>query len=209
MRIYKTPILLKKIFPSFIWHISTQEKKLYLTFDDGPIPDVTEFVLECLDNYEAKGSFFCVGNNIEKYPAIFEKIVEAKHLAANHTFNHLNGWKTENNVYVDNTCECQKWIEKFISFQKIKFFRPPYGRIKSKQAQMLRSNFKIIMWDVLTNDYDQSLNKEKCLKNSIAATEKGSIIVFHDSIKSYKNMSYTLPRYLDHFSEKGFQFETL
>ncbi|MBK6979828.1 MAG: polysaccharide deacetylase family protein [Cytophagaceae bacterium] len=198
--------LLNTIFPKYLWKVDRDEKVIYLTFDDGPVPYYTDFVLDQLKKYNASATFFCVGENIKKHPEVFQKLINEGHYAGNHTFNHLKGWNTENKQYIDNFLECQLEIEKF---SKSGLFRPPYGRIKKKQAEEILKTHKIIMWSVLTRDYDSDFDAEKCLKNAIKKTENGSIVLFHDSEKAWKNLSYVLPRYLEYFSEKGYSFEPL
>jgi peptidoglycan/xylan/chitin deacetylase (PgdA/CDA1 family) len=200
----KTNALIKRIFPNYMWDVSNTENKIYLTFDDGPIPEITEWVLEELKKHNAKATFFCIGNNIEKYPDIFEKVIHEGHSTGNHTFNHLNGWKTSTKEYVENVKLCEPLIS------KSKIFRPPYGKIKTSQSKKLRQRgYKIIMWDVLSADYDTSISPEKCLENVLKNVTSGSIIVFHDSVKAFPNLEYTLPRALNYWAAKGFVFEKL
>jgi len=197
------------MFPNLLWRMPPNEKKIYLTFDDGPVPGPTETVVELLERYHAKATFFCIGDNVRKHPDIFRKIIQAGHTVGNHTFNHLKGWNTPTTQYVENIRQCD---EQFRTAepgkQNQKLFRPPYGRITRKQISAL-DEYRIIMWDVLTQDYSASLQPEKCLQGSIRATRPGSIVVFHDSIKAEKNLTYALPRYLDYFSKEGFSFESL
>lgn len=213
------------LYPQFIWR-KPQKNTIYLTFDDGPIPEVTEFVLEELKRYHAQATFFCIGDNISKHPQIFKKIIEANHSIGNHTFNHLNGWKTEDNVYLENVerfnHECLKLnieslnpkienrpiVQSSIVNRK-PLFRPPYGRIKRSQAKALLPDYEIVMWDVLTGDYSKEIRPETCLKKTLQYTEGGSIVLFHDSIKASQNMMYALPRVLAYFSERGFLFSGL
>ncbi|MDX5435844.1 MAG: polysaccharide deacetylase family protein [Pontibacter sp.] len=210
IRLYKTPAILKKLWPAYTWQReATQEKILYLTFDDGPIPEATPWVLDQLAKYKAKATFFCVGDNVRKHPEIAARIQTEGHLLANHTFNHLNGWRVDLKPYVANVALCQQELDKYTSDSEKLLYRPPYGRITQKQARQLQGKYEIVMWDVLTNDYDNSLSPEKCLRKSIESTQNGSIIVFHDSLKAKRNMMYTLPRYLEHFSGLGYTFQTL
>lgn len=208
MRLYfiKTPRILKRLFAKYTWSFFTNKKEIYLTFDDGPIPEVTEFVLDQLHNFNAKATFFCIGDNIRKHPVVFSRIVKEGHSVGNHTFNHLNGWKNSNTVYIENTSKC----ESLLPDQKTKLFRPPYGKIKRKQAkQLLASGYKIIMWDVLSADFDSSVTKEKCLQNVLENVQNGSIIVFHDSIKASDKLYYALPKVLKEFSQKGYDFKAI
>ncbi|MES2574569.1 MAG: polysaccharide deacetylase family protein [Bacteroidota bacterium] len=203
----KTNSLIKAIFSNYIWDVSNTENKIYLTFDDGPTPEITEWVLDELRKYNAKASFFCIGNNIEKHPGIFKKLIDDGHSIGNHTFDHLNGWKTSTKEYIENS---NHWSVISNQFANNKLFRPPYGKIKSSQAKKLRQlGYKIIMWDVLSADYDTDITPEKCLENVLRNVTSGSIIVFHDSVKAFPNLEYTLPKALKYLKEKGFVFEKL
>ncbi|MDZ7898165.1 MAG: polysaccharide deacetylase family protein [Arcicella sp.] len=203
---------MRAIYPNFLWRERTDEKVIYLTFDDGPIPEVTEFVLEELKNYQAKATFFCIGGNIEKHPNIFQQLINQGHTVGNHTFNHLKGWYTEDEEYLDNFRKCEEIMLKPSTHHRtsnIEYFRPPFGRIKRSQAKEIMKTHEIVMWDVLTGDYDQSISQETVLKKSLQHSAAGSIVLFHDSIKASKNLMYTLPRFLEYFSEQGFTFEKL
>jgi len=205
MYLIKSPLLLKWYYPSLLWNKSRTEKVIYLTFDDGPIPNVTDFVLKTLKVFNAKATFFCIGDNIVKHPEVFERVKNDGHAIGNHTFNHLKGWKTDNETYLQNTLKCQELTQ-------TNLFRPPYGRIKKSQISNLKSQIselKIVMWDVLSGDFDTQLSPEKCYQNVIKNTENGSMIVFHDSLKAFDRLSYALPKVLAYFSEKGFTFSTL
>jgi peptidoglycan/xylan/chitin deacetylase (PgdA/CDA1 family) len=205
--IHRTPFFLPWLYSSLIWRMPSQGKDLYLTFDDGPVPGPTEFVLDTLDKFGAKATFFCIGENIKKHPDVFKKIVSAGHAIGNHTFNHLNGWKTKTEDYKRNFLLCQDEIVKHIQPHPT-VFRPPYGRISRDQIKAL-SEFSIVMWDVLSVDYDKNLAPEKCLRNTINVTRNGSIIVFHDSYKAEQNLKFVLPRFIKHFSEEGFTFKAI
>ena len=195
--------LIRHLFPSFLtWDIPSEKKELYLTFDDGPVKGKTHKILDILDDFNIKATFFCVGENIHKHNDDFLALLSKKHVIGNHTYNHLNGWKTKKDVYLKNVDACNKLIES-------PFFRPPYGRITPLQAFELKDKYKIIMWSVLTYDFNQKLTPDTCLKNSIEKTRNGSIVVFHDNIKAEKNLNYTLPRYIEHFLNKDFVFKTL
>ncbi len=178
------------------------QKKIYLTFDDGPIPVITPWVLDLLKDENIKATFFCVGENAKEYPEIYQRILDEQHAVGNHTYNHLNGWNMHSNKYLEN-------IEKCAEFVHSNLFRPPYGRIKKSQISKLKSHYSIIMWDVLTGDYDRKTSPEKCLENAIKNTRNGSIIVFHDSVKAYKNLRFALPQFIAHAKEKGFEFGCL
>lgn len=200
----KTNLFIRKIFPNYIWLLPNKKKEIYLTFDDGPIPEITEWVLDLLEEHKAKATFFCIGDNIRKNPTIFNKIIAKEHSIGNHTFNHLNGWKTTTQNYFKNTLECQETVNSATK-QSVKLFRPPYGKIKSNQAKKLKLlGYKIIMWDVLSGDFDNKISKEKCLKNVIQNIESGSIIVFHDSIKASNNLKYALPKVLTYLKQNNY-----
>lgn len=206
----KTHRIIKKLFSNYIWDIPNNENKVYLTFDDGPTPEITQWVLNQLDQYNAKATFFCIGKNIVAHPEIFNQIIEKGHGIGNHTHNHLNGWKTTTDEYLEKIETCEATISNInseISILKSKIFRPPYGKIKVAQAKKLRQQgYKIIMWDVLSADFDQSISKEECLNNVLSNTKSGSVIVFHDSLKAFKNLEYTLPKVLQHLTENNFSF---
>lgn len=208
----KTNSLIKRIFSNYIWDIPNMENKIYLTFDDGPIPEVTEWVLEVLKEHQIKATFFCIGKNIQKHPTILNKIISNGHAVGNHTFNHINGWSTSTEDYLDNINLCKSEISKHESkiLNPSALFRPPYGKIKTMQSKILRQlGYKIIMWDVLSADFDQSITPEKCLENVIQNTRSGSVIVFHDSIKAFKNLEYTLPKSIAILKQKGFEFDII
>lgn len=205
----KTPKLVKHVLPSLVWNIKTTEKVVYLTFDDGPTPEITDWVINTLDTFDAKATFFCIGNNIEKHPEIFKSIINKGHAIGNHTYNHLKGWKTKTKDYLINIYKTQLIIDSSYNSKPL-LFRPPYGRIKLKQLKALsKLNYQIIMWNILSKDWDKTVEKEVCLKNVIQNTKEGDIVVFHDSIKASRNMQYTLPRMLDHFTKKGYEFKRI
>ena len=201
----KTPDFVKALFPNFTWNINTNNKELYLTFDDGPTPEITNWVLSTLKDYNAKATFFCIGNNIEKHPDIYNNIRSQGHSIGNHTYNHLKGWKHKTKHYIEDVERTELLIN-----SKIKLFRPPYGKLKPKQSQKVQElGYKIILWDVLSFDWDKAVSKEKCLKNVTSAANEGSIIVFHDSVKASQNLKYTLPKVLEYYSKKGYCFKSL
>ena len=202
MYFIKSPQFVRNLFPNFTWQIPTDEKRLFLTFDDGPVADVTPWVLRTLSDYDAKATFFCVGDNIRKYPQIFAQIREEGHSVGNHTFNHLNGWATENIPYFHNVRHCATLVNS-------ELFRPPYGRLKPKQAQFLQRHYRVVMWDVLSGDFDPAISPQQCFKNVANHAEPGSIVVFHDSLKARERLEYALPKVLEHFSALGYRFEAL
>jgi peptidoglycan/xylan/chitin deacetylase (PgdA/CDA1 family) len=207
----KTPLIVKKLFPDYFWEISTNKKELYLTFDDGPTPDITNWVLETLKPFNAKATFFCIGDNIKKHPEIFSQIVNEEHSIGNHTHNHIKGWNTETKQYLENVAIAEEVIASQI-FQpsNVNLFRPPYGQIKPKQGKKLMAlGYKIVMWDVLSFDWDKTVSNQECLNHVISKSKNGSIVVFHDSIKASYNMKFALPKVLEHFTEKGFSFKAI
>jgi len=178
------------------------EKKVYLTFDDGPIPEVTPWVLDQLDKYGAKATFFCVGQNVEKYGDIFHQLKSQGHTIGSHTYNHISGWASDNLDYMLNVRKASKICESNI-------FRPPYGKIRPSQTRFLKHHYRIVMWDVLSGDFDPNISAEQCLQNVLKNTIAGSIVVFHDSIKSFEKLKFVLPRVLNYYSEQGYQFVNL
>ncbi len=207
--VHRVPFFLPWLYPNLVWRIPTSEKELFLTFDDGPVPGPTDFVLETLKKYSSKAAFFCIGDNVRKHPDTFKKVVNDGHAIGNHTFNHVKGWSVSLKKYVENVDQCDMELQSSkLEAQSLKLFRPPYGRITRNQIKAL-SEYKIIMWDVLTIDYNKNVSPESCLQNSIRSTRPGSIIVFHDSLKAERNMSYALPRFIGHFLEQGYVFKAL
>ncbi|MBX2965972.1 MAG: polysaccharide deacetylase family protein [Cyclobacteriaceae bacterium] len=214
--VYRTPFFLPLLYPNLTWRIPTKEKSICLTFDDGPVPGPTDFVLDILSRYNLKATFFCIGDNVRKHPDIFRRIVNEGHIVGNHTYNHSNGWNTTLEEYIENVHLCDTMVASYqlpvtgnTQPATGNYFRPPYGRITSKQINALKENYKIIMWDVLTQDYNQRITQQACLKGSIGATRKGSITVFHDSYKADRNLAFVLPRYIEHFLEKGYSFNAI
>jgi peptidoglycan/xylan/chitin deacetylase (PgdA/CDA1 family) len=206
MLLHKTPLLAQWLYPNLVWKKKVNAKIIYLTFDDGPIPEVTLWVLEQLKEYNAKATFFCVGDNIRKHSDVFSKVIQGGHAIGNHTFHHLNGWKTDNTTYLKDFLSCEEEIQR--NGIQSGLFRPPYGRITPKQAKQLSSR-QIIMWDVLSGDFLKKIKPEEVLAKSIKYTQNGSIIVFHDSQKAFKNLEYVLPKYLEHFTQLGYEFHAL
>ena len=198
----RPPYLIQKIYKHLTWNIPTNDKIIYLTFDDGPTPEVTPWVLDTLKKFNAKATFFCIGKNVKKHPEIFKQIIEDDHAVGNHTFNHLNGWKTKKEDYLNDIEKCAALIDS-------KLFRPPYGKLRPSHYSLLTTHYFLIMWDVLSGDFDKNTNRETCLKNVTANTKKGSIVVFHDSIKAKENLYYALPELLEYFTTKGFKFKAI
>lgn len=208
----KTNSLIKRIFSNYIWDIPNMDNKIYLTFDDGPTPKITEWVLDLLKEHQIKATFFCIGKNIQKHSAIFNKIIDNGHAIGNHTFNHLNGWNTLNEEYLKDIGSCRSELRLQYAPEELQstLFRPPYGKIKTAQSKKLRQlGYKIIMWDVLSADFDQNISPEKCLENVLQNTQSGSVIVFHDSVKAFKNLKHTLPKSIEILKQRGFEFDVI
>ncbi len=204
----KTNFIIKKIFSGHTWHFPLSKNKIYLTFDDGPTPQVTEWVLEQLKKYDAKATFFCIGKNIEENPSVFKKLLEQGHSIGNHTHTHPNGWKTTTNDYLENVELCQKTLA--ANNVSTRLFRPPYGKLKPLQFNSLKKKgFKIIMWDILSADFDATIEPEECLKNVVQNIKQGSIIIFHDSKKAFKNLEYSLPQVLEYAKNKNLRCEII
>jgi len=202
MYLVKTPWWLKRLYPGRTWHVETKEKNLYLTFDDGPHPVATPFVLDTLKQFNAKGTFFCLGKNVLKYPEIYECILSEGHAVGNHTQTHLNGFESSSGKYLAD-------IDKAAHIISFDLFRPPSGRLRSSQSRQLSSLYKIIMWDILTGDFDKNLTKERCLQRVLDKSGPGSILVFHDSEKALGKLRYVLPLVLEKFGKEGFSFLSL
>ena len=198
----KTPAIVKPLFKDLLWQVQTEEKKLYLTFDDGPVEGITNFVLDILQSHQAKATFFCVGENVAKFPELYSRILTEGHVVGNHTYNHLKGWSTNDLAYYRNVLECAQVVESNL-------FRPPYGKFTKSQSAAIRKRFKVVMWDVLSRDYDAKTSKEQCLKNVIDNVENGSIVVLHDSLKAKENCIYILPLLLNQLQDEGYEFEVL
>lgn len=199
----KPPFLIKFFTKNYInWEIKTNKKVIYLTFDDGPIPEITPKVVEILAEFNAKATFFCVGENAFKHPEVLQLLIDNNHQIGNHTYNHLNAWKNDKKYYIDNVAKAQEVLNS-------PFFRPPYGKFNLKLLKALKKKYKIITWSVLTGDFNKKMSSEQCLYNALTYTKQGSIIVFHDSIKASEHLFYVLPRFLKHFTDKGFTFEVL
>ena len=202
MYVVKAPSLLKFAYPSLIWHKNRTEKQLFLTFDDGPLPDVTKEIQNILKTNQIKATFFCVGENIVRNPKVYESLQAEGHRIGNHTFNHLNGFQHSTRAYVENVYKCHDLTQSTL-------FRPPYSKITRAQIAALKMDFDIVMWDVISGDFDPMLSPEKCLQNVIKHSRNGSIIVFHDHQKAWPRVEYALPRAIDYWLEKGYSFALL
>jgi peptidoglycan/xylan/chitin deacetylase (PgdA/CDA1 family) len=201
----KTPKWVRKLFAGSVWEMPQAKKAIYLTFDDGPHPLITPFVLDELGKYNARATFFCIGKNVVENPVVFKRILDEGHAIGNHTYDHLDGWKTGNEDYLQNILKARNYIDSDL-------FRPPYGRITRNQQKkliQLDEPFKVIMWSVLSGDFDVNITPEQCCKNVLKNAKSGSVIVFHDSEKAKARLQYALPIVLKYFSEKGYQFEEI
>jgi peptidoglycan/xylan/chitin deacetylase (PgdA/CDA1 family) len=207
MRYYKVSSFIQRYFYRYLWRMTPSENAIYLTFDDGPNDIVTPQVLEILSNQNVPATFFCVGENIQKYPTIVERIVSEGHSIGNHTHNHIKGWNCPSKEYLLNVEKAQFAIQPFANTT---LFRPPYGRISKKQGtELIQLGFKIVMWDILSYDYNKHIHIENCIKNISKKTRNGSIIVFHDSLKAQAQLLQILPIYIENMIQKGFIFKTL
>ncbi len=195
------PKTLRALYPQCFWNLPNPDNRIYLTFDDGPTPELLPFILDTLDKYKFRATFFCVGDNVAKHPELFNRMLE-KHVVGNHTYNHMSGWKNANITYYRN-------IKKFDAVYHSPLFRPPYGRITRTQAKHVSRQYKIIMWDVLSYDYSKSTTPKKCLSNVVRNVKSGSVIVFHDNKKAKRNVTYALPRAIEHLLGKGFIFDVI
>lgn len=221
LSIIKTPAAARRLLPAALWKVRTKDNILYLTFDDGPIDEVTPKVLAELKKYGAKATFFCIGKNVKANPALFQRILKEGHTIGNHTQDHLNGWQTSNEEYFENIGKCTATINsqmtKAASKQsgqtevaiEVPLFRPPYGKLSPLQYSHIKKSFKIVMWDVLTFDFDLKVTKEQVFDNVLKNAGPGSIIVFHDSLKAKEKVLYALPKVLEHYSKLGYKFESL
>jgi peptidoglycan-N-acetylglucosamine deacetylase len=202
MYFVKVPKIVQTFYGSLVWEISEIEKNIYLTFDDGPDPAVTADVLEVLNRYQAKATFFCSGQKAVRHPGILTDVKAEGHCIGNHSFDHLDGWKTPLDAYVKN-------VEKAAELFKTKLFRPPYGKITRNQIAFLFPEYRIVMWNLMPGDFDSKVSREKVLHRAIRYTKKGTIIVLHDDARFRDKMLFALPEYLRYFTEKGFRFMSL
>ena len=196
-------MLLRNLYPKWHWKVRTKEKKIYLTFDDGPHPEITPWVLQQLQQYNAKATFFCIGKNVATYPAVYEQILDEGHQTGNHTMHHVNGWKSATAAYFTDILEAGKYIQG-------KLFRPPYGKLTRFQGKALReAGYEVVMWTILSGDFDRNLTPEKCWEMVQENVGNGAIIVYHDSDKAWDRLSYSLPKLLEKFSHMGYTFSSL
>ncbi len=195
----KTPVVVQRMYPKRLWTLADDSNPLYLTFDDGPIPEVTPWVLDMLRDFNAKATFFCIGENVCKQPELFKRIVKEGHSIGNHTYSHLKGWKSNATDYLSNVKNSAESMRRILpQYSGELLFRPPYGKITVEQAGLLqKEGYKIVMWDVLSFDWDSGISGDRCFKNVSENMANGSIVVFHDSLKAEKNLRYVLPKVLE------------
>ncbi len=209
--LYQIPTAIQRLFRGVVWRLEEDEKSIYLTFDDGCIPEVTPKVLDILSEYGVKATFFCVGDNIRKYPEVFSRIVSEGHSVGNHTFHHLAGWQTPTDKYLADVALADEYIDKNLpdGMRNKHLFRPPYGRMRLLQKHTIRQNHRVVLWDVLTHDYNRHYSVEKIMRIIKRYSRKGSIVVFHDSLKSADRMLPALPRVIEYYQSQGYQLKTL
>lgn len=200
--IVKIPSWIKSLYPKRTWGVKTNQREIYLSFDDGPHPSVTAFVLDELAKFNAKASFFCIGKNVVKYPDIYRRIINEGHTIGNHSFNHLNGWKVSNEQYLQDILKASLYIDS-------KLYRPPYGRMTSFQQGLLKGKMQVVMWSILSGDFDNKISAERCLSNVLMNIYPGAIVVFHDSEKAFAVLRDVLPKTLSYLTEKGYSFKRL
>ena len=196
MYIIKTPKVIRKLFPNYLWNKSRKKPYVYFTFDDGPIPKVTPWVLDTLKSYNMHGTFFCVGDNVRKHSKIYNRLIAEGHSIGNHSYSHKSGWGSDVEKYLDDVELCSSFVQSDL-------YRPPYGRLKPLQAKAIRDQYQIVMWDVLSGDFDQNITTEQCYQNVIQNLKPGSIIVFHDNIKSFVTLKEVLPRVMEYCQSRG------
>lgn len=202
MYLPKVPKIIRASFPKILWNMPNHKKEVFLTFDDGPHPTITPWVLEQLKNVNAKATFFCVGKNVQLYPNIFEQVVATGHTIGNHTFNHLSAFKSTIPNYLENIETCNEIFES-------KYFRPPYGLLRPRSIKQIQKKYKIVMWNVLSYDFDANISQEQCFKNVASNIKNGSIVVFHDSDKAKNHLEYALPKILEKLQKDGYEMKAL
>ena len=209
MYFFKTPRLFQHLYPAAIWHGDRNKNQIYLTFDDGPVPTVTEYILDVLQEHSVKATFFCVGENVDRHPAIFARILREGHGIGNHTFNHLNGWKVNDRDYLENIDRCFGLFRQHGYHEDLLLFRPPYGKIRRETLRKLKDTCKVIMWDVLSYDFSSKVPQEKSLGKSLQYTQNGTIIIFHDSLKTWSKLKFLISQYILVMKEKNYEFCTI
>lgn len=206
--IHHVPSLIPAVFSKLLWHKERDQNRIYLTFDDGPVPGVTDFVLDELGKRDQKATFFMVGDNVRKHPELAEKIGKSPHGVGNHTYHHLDGFRTPNKQYYKDVMDCSSVLQETVG-RDVQLFRPPYGRITVSQQRMLEGDFQLVMWDVLSGDYDPDISPKKCLSKTKKYSRKGSIVLFHDQLKTDQMIRKILPQYLDFIQNQGFETAVL
>ena len=205
---HTVPTLVQRFFPKRIWTGNPENNRIYLTFDDGPVPGVTDFVLDELAKRSQVATFFVVGDNVRKHPELARRILESGHQIGNHTFNHLNGWKTNLGSYLENIERCQETLRDRLAFEAT-LFRPPYGLMTQSQAKLVEETHQITMWSVLSGDYDEQMESEKILEKTKIHSNPGKIVVFHDQQKTAGVLPDFLPSYLDYVLDQGWSTSAL
>ena len=208
MYLTKIPPFIQRLYPRFIWRFPTDGKRIFLTFDDGPSPEITPWVLKQLERYKAKATFFLIGEKVKAHPELVHEIIDCGHSIGNHTFNHLNGRKSDTKQYLKNFLEGQRAIEEYTGY-RTNLFRPPYGKITKSQASYIMETHKIVMMDVLSGDFDKRVSGEACYKNVVKNVLPGSIVLFHDSKKAFPRLQYVLPRVLEYLAEEDYRFHAI
>jgi peptidoglycan/xylan/chitin deacetylase (PgdA/CDA1 family) len=214
MNFFKAPALLKRFNRRLLWDKKdelTASPRVYLTFDDGPVPEVTPWVWDTLAQFDAQATFFCVGENVDRYPALYQETLRRHHVVGNHTYHHLNAWRTDAVTYQQDIDRCAQALQEHHPLLKkpSALFRPPYGKVRFRQIRQLTTHYTLVMWDILSGDYDANFSAETCWRKCVRHTQPGTIIIFHDSLKAKRNLTYVLPRYLEHFAQAGYTFTTL
>ncbi len=202
MYIIKTPKLIRKLFPNYLWNKSRKKPYVYFTFDDGPIPEITPWVLDTLKSYDMHGTFFCVGDNVRKHSKIYNRLIAEGHSVGNHSYSHKSGWGSDVDKYLDDVELCGSFVQSDL-------YRPPYGRLKPQQAEAIRHQYQIVMWDILSGDFDPNITAEQCYQNVIQNLKPGSIVVFHDNVKSFDTLKEVLPRVIEYCQSKGLSSKAL
>ena len=202
LKLIKSPKILQRLFDDFLWKIETNEKVIYLTFDDGPHHVITPWIIDLMNQYNAKGTFFLIGDAVKRNPELYQLYKTNGHQIGNHTYRHINGLRSRKKNYLEEIAQCAEFVDSSL-------FRPPYGQINLRSIREIKKKYKVVMWDVLSWDFDNETSSEICLSNVIKYTKEGSIVVFHENEKSMKNIMYALPKVLDHFTKLGYQFKAI
>ncbi len=202
LKLIKSPRIIQHLFADFLWKIDTDEKVIYLTFDDGPHPVITPWIIDLMNKYDAKGTFFLIGDAVSKNPDLYQLYKTNGHQVGNHTFRHIKGWRSRKKNYLEEIAQCSEVVESSL-------FRPPFGQINLQSIREIKKQYKIVMWDVLSWDFNTKTSAETCLSNVVNYSNEGSIVVFHENEKSMKNIMFALPKVLEHFTKLGYQFKAI